>query len=165
VAIQTRLAALGSLSDIGELNGIALRRGDGSEFEEGTFTTTGPDNPWLASKSVVVDEPVGGQVSIVNTNCLLFIGTRGELIEYAARQDFGAIQRYRFDAGTVMKTVHCVVPKGRFRSKFAPLIDVPSKSLADYGGYLGFTLEEQLYNIQSGLVIGVLPIPVEWKRQ
>jgi hypothetical protein len=89
---------------------------------------------------------------------------REELIEYAARQDFHTIETYRFEAETLEKTVNCVVPKGRFKSKFAPVIDVPSNSLADYGGYLGFTLNGQLYYTQSALVIGVLPIPADWQR-
>ena len=157
-ALQTRVAAINSLTDIGELDGIPLRKGNGSEFSSATFTTTGEHNPWFLGKSVVTDGPVGGQVVPVERTCVLFIGIREELLAYAVTQDFAAIREYTFPAGTAEKVVGCVVPKGRFKSSFLSASDFSQVNLSDYGSYIGFTLRGYLHYTQSGFVVGVLPI-------
>jgi hypothetical protein len=157
-ALQSRVAAISSLTDLAELDGIRLRKGNGSEFSSTTFSTTGEHNPWFSGKSVVTDGPVGGQVVPVDKTCLLFIGIREELVAYAAEQDFAPIREYTFPAGTAEKVVACTVPKGRFRSSFSSAIDFSQVKLSDYGSYVGFTLRGHLYYTQSGFVLGVLPL-------
>jgi hypothetical protein len=157
-ALQTRIAALSSLTVIDELDGVPLKKGDGSEFSSATFATTGEHNSWFAGKSVVTDEPVGGQVVPVDKTCLLFIGIREQLLTYVTEQDFSVIRGYAFPAEISAHNVLCVVPRGRFESSFSSKIDLSRLKVSDYGSYFGFEISGILYHTRSGLVIGVLPL-------
>jgi len=163
-SLQTRLAALNALTDITPLDRLPLRKGNGSVYSVETFDTAFRHNPWFAGKSVVSDGPAGGQVFPLDKSHLLLIGMREELVVHAVQQDFQAIQKYSFSAGTVGKWVECVVPAGRFRSEFDQLMQIPDNLRESSPAYVRFRMRGHLHYTQSGLVLGILPIPEVWQR-
>jgi len=164
-SLQTRLAALSALPDIAPLDRVPLRKGNGTDYPETIFDFRGSHNPWFVGKSVVSDGPAGGQVYMVDSEHVMFIGLREELVVCATQQDFSTIEQYSFPAGTIPKTVECVVPAGRFKGEFDPIIQVPDNLRSAGGGYVRFNLRGHLHYTQSGLVIGILPIPESWHRR
>ena len=84
---------------------------------------------------------------------------------YVVRQDFSRIEKYVFPAGTVFKTVQCVVPAGRYKREFEPDMEVPKEAFWRGGSYVGFKLSGHLHYTQSGLVVGVLPVTENWRRR
>lgn len=162
-SLQTRLSALSALNDIGPLDELPLLRGNGESFSGITFGVMRPHNPLFQGKSVVIDGPVGGQISVLDKTHLFFFGMREELVGYVARQRFDEIQKYRFTAASLQKSVECVIPNGRFKKQFVPLMNIPKETRRDSPGYVRFRLQGQLHYTQSGLVFGVLPIPEDWQ--
>jgi hypothetical protein len=162
-SLQTRLAALNALEDISPLDKIALRKGNGEPYAFEGYLTIGEHPPWFSAKSIVTDGPVGGQVFVVDDSHLLFVGIQGDLLRYAAEQDFTAIREYRFDAGNIVKTIVCVVSAGRFERYFAPVMTVPESELHQSGGYVWFSVGGRLTYTRSGIVYGAIPIPADWK--
>lgn len=163
-SLQTRMAALDALPDISPLDRIPLRKGNGQDYPEVTYDAGGEHNPWFAGKSVVSDGPAGGQVYLVDARTVMFIGLREELVVYATQQDFSVIEKYHFPAGTVAKTIECVVPIGRFKQEFQPVIQIPDERSSSGGGYVRFGLKGLLHYTQSGFIVGILPIPEDWQR-
>lgn len=154
-ALRTRLAALEALPDIAPLTGVPLRTGAGLEFFTNTYSWS-DRHPWLQTKSVVADGPVGGQVVALNDRHVLFVGLQPVLLDLAATQDFRRIQDYRLDFGTVRKTLECVVPKARFANQFRDRM--PDVKVAEgRDGYVRFVLHGDLHFCQSGFVWGLLP--------
>ena len=164
-SLQTRLAALDALPDISSLDRIPLKKGNAKDYPETTFDAAREHNPWFAGKSVVSDGAAGGQVYRVDAQTVMFIGLREELVVYATQQDFSVIEKYHFPAGTVAKTVECVVPTGRFKREFQPVIQIPDEGSSSSGGYVRFNLAGSLHYTQSGFIIGVLPVPESWQRR
>ncbi len=160
-SLQTRLAALRTLKDMTPLDRVKLRKGSGTEYSPETFKTAGQHNPWFQGKSVVVDDAVGGQVFAVNSQFVILIAIQEQLVVDATEQDFAAIQAYSYTPGIASRVVQCAVPSGRFDREFGPSIEIPESRS---GGYTWFSLEGNLYYCQSGLVVGVLPVPEEWQR-
>jgi len=158
-SFRTRLVALTALNQIKELDRVPLVNGSGEEFPEEIYTANARHNPLFQARSVVIDGPVGGQVSLVDDNAVFFFGIREELIGLVARQSFSEIAEYSFPPAIIEKTVRCVVPSGRFLRDFKKRI--PEKIVYESGGYAQFRLTGALYYSASGLVVGVLPIPIE----
>jgi len=162
-ALQTRLASLRALKDISPLDGISLRTGGNVEFPLETFDAYRTHNPWFASRSVVADGTAGGNVYAVGESALLFIAIREQLIVHASTQKFETIGDYAFPAATLEKTVQCAVSQSRFERDFSPFMKIPERRGYKSGGYYRFSLDGHVHYCQSGLVVGVLPIPDEWR--
>jgi hypothetical protein len=163
-SLQTRMAALVKLRDITQLDRVQLLRGNGKEYSESTYTSGGR-NPWFASKSVVSDDSVGGQIDLVSEHHFFYMGIREELVVYASRQDFAQIENYRFESESLRKSIDCLVPVGRFESRYAPELDIPEGERRRDAGYISFTISAILHYTRSGLVFGVAEIPEAWKRK
>lgn len=164
-SLRTRLAALSALPGIESLDRVPLKKGNGEAYPETTFDITGQHNPWFVGKSVVIDGPAGGQVYMADASHVVLIGLREQLVVYTTQQDFSAIEEYKFPAGTVPKTIECVVPAGRFKSEFEPVIQIPEDWRPAREGYVRFRMDGHLHYTQSGLVIGILPVPERWQRR
>ena len=164
-ALQTRLASLKAMADIKAVSGVPLRTATNKQFPAETYGFGQSHNPWFISKSVVADGPAGGHVYILNNQTLLFIAIREQLVTYAVTQDFAEIQKYSFKAATLRKTVDCSVSPGRFQKKFSPVMALPPKDIASRESYIRFSLVGDLHYCQSGLIIGVLPIPEDWRKR
>lgn len=164
-SLQTRLASLRVIEDITRLNRVPLLRGNGTEYSVETFEFGMQHNPWFAGKSVVSDGPAGGQVFALDAARLMFIGMREQLLVFATQQDFSLVQEYAFPAATMQKRIECVVPVGRFRRDFEPLLDIPQGVSATSGGYVRFRLGGHLHYTRSGFVLGILPVPEKWQRR
>ena len=111
----------------------------------------------MGNKSRVIDGPVGGIITKMPEGPILFLGVMEELLVLAANQQFAAINEYRRQAGSLDKTVECVVSVGRLRN--FPLPDSVTGSARKVGPYLHFNLTGQLHYSQEGLVFGFLPVP------
>jgi len=162
-ALRTRLSALRVVKDFHALDGVSLRTGSDSEFATETYDQLGKHNPWFASKSVVSNGPAGGHVYAVNGDVVLFLAIREQLVSLAAAQQFRAITEYTFPAATLVKTVHCTVPAARFHRKFSRFMIIPQDQRGAEAGYIRFSLTGHLHYCQSGVVLGVLPIPEAWR--
>jgi len=162
-ALRTRLSALRAVRDFMALDGISLRTGSDSEFASETYDQLGTHNPWFASKSVVSDGPAGGHVYAVNGNVVLFLAIREQLVSLAAAQRFRTITEYMFPAATLVKTVQCAVSAARFRREFSRFMTIPQGQRGVEAGYIRFSLTGHLHYCQSGVVLGVLPIPEAWR--
>lgn len=160
-SLQTRLAALQQLEAIEDLNGVPLRNAKGADYESYIGWGSERRHAWFASKSVVTDGPAGGAVFVGNPRHLLLIAIREELVLMAARQDFGTLGSYSFPAATIEKVVDCIVSRGQFDRSFARVMALP-RDISRSGQYIRFRLSGNLHYTQSGLVLGVLPIPEEW---
>lgn len=157
-SLWTRLASLESLSDVSQFAGGPLRNGARKEFSQETFSSSGGRNQWFASKSVVVDEPVGGAVFVVSKDALFYMAIQEELVVLAASQDFDRIARYSFPAKVAWKSVECVVPIARFQREFQKILGSRAPQGRRVGGHVRLILQGQIFYCQSGVVFGVLPI-------
>lgn len=158
VALQTRLAALRALSNIDELDGITLRKGDGMEFIVGSRQPGKPYDPWIALKSRVIESRVGGRVFRLDSNTLFFLGIQEELLHFALRQAFDSISSYRSKSFVSMQRVWCTVSAGYFKHA----LDVVTRHVVrviESDGYMHFELQGVLYYSSGGIVFGVLPLP------
>lgn len=164
-SLQTRLSALMKLPDIMPLNGVPLLKGSGQEYDYEPYRRYyDGHSSWFASKTVVSDGPVGGQLDLVRPDLMFFIGIQEELIEYVARQDFDQIESYEFKSGTLEKLLDCSIPLGRFDREFRPYLNVPAGSARRNRGYVRFQVPANLHYTQSGLVFGTAEVPKQWKR-
>lgn len=157
-SLWTRLASLEAMSDVSQFAGIPLRNGSRKEFSRETFSSGGGHNQWFASKSVVIDEPVGGSVYTVSQDFLFFIAIQEELVVLAAAQDFAGVATYSFSAKVAWKSVECVVPYARFQREFQKTMGSRSPQVRRVGGHARFIIEGHVFFCQSGLVFGVLPV-------
>lgn len=162
--LQTRLSALLALPDILPLDGVPLLRGSGETYYYEPYSTFSGHNLWFASKTVVSDGPVGGQIDLVSPDLLFFIGIREELVDLAVRQDFDDIAAYSFPSATLEKTLQCTISRGRFQTQFAPYLNIPNYDFQRERGYVRFSLPAILYYTSSGLVFGTVNVPEEWKK-
>lgn len=154
-SLQTRLAALNAVDEIGVLNGVPLLRGNGERYDASTYLMTRKHNPWFNTRSVVSDGPAGGNVYLVAPNTLIFIGIREELIALATQQNFSEIADYGFQGGIVDKVVQCVIPVGRFKIEFAKRSELSHLEIRQYSGYVMFQAEFRLLYSRGGLVYGI----------
>jgi len=156
-ALRNRVNALKSLGNINELDGVALVKGNGEDFDKRSLTGFGERNPWFWNKSYVTDGPAGGQVIALDDSALLFIGIQEELLLLAINQSFDSISEFKFPTGTVHKTVRCVVPSGRFNREFEHILTDRLKINRE-DSYVSFDLSGNLHYSSGGLVFGILPI-------
>jgi len=157
IALQNRVKALKSIGNIGELDKAFLVKGDGEEFDSRSLNGFGERNPWFWNKSYVIDGPAGGQVLLLSDSSVLFIGILEELLLLAMGQSFSRVSEFRYTAGSVKKTVRCVVPVGRFQREFSSALDGRIR-VNQQGGYTSFDLGGNLHYSSGGLVFGILPI-------
>lgn len=162
-SLRTRLLTLNALQNISALDGQPLLNGSGEPYSTATVESTDHFNPWFSSKSTVRNGRVGGRVYLVNRETLLFIGIQEDLVVFAAQQDFAQLRTYSFSSGTVEQVVDCVVSRVRFKSDFSPVLG--DHDIRSSGGYVYFSLTGHIHFTQSGLVIGVLPIPSSSERK
>lgn len=162
--LHTRLASLYALKDVAPLNRIPLMASSGKPLDEADIGSPSQRQRWLAGKSTVVGDTVGGQVVNIDHTRMLFIGVRTELISIAVQQDHDRVSTYKFHAGSASKTVECVFPKARFKRDLA-FLDIPPAAFNASSTYIWFRLYGHLHYCESGLVFGVLPIPAEWAQQ
>jgi hypothetical protein len=163
-ALHSRLAALDVLPEMTFLNRVPLMSGRREPFSMWPTRSGGLHAAFFASKSVVSDGPAGGQVFVADEHNLFFVGMRQDLLQYVAAQDFAAIHDYAFPATSLEKTVRCRVPVGRFRREFFWQFAFPESIAKSRQAYVEFSLSGHLHYCQSGLVIGVLPVPEDWRR-
>jgi len=158
-SLATRRLDLLSLKDPFELSGVPLVRGNGEPFEISPFDPRLRQHSFFKNMSHVTDGPAGGVVTQMPSGNMLFLGIREQLIELIVRQDFEKILSYEFPAGTVFKSVQCVISKGRMRRMSLPPALQTDEESRDV--YARFILEGSLQYSRGGLVFGVLPIPWE----
>jgi|GEM_PF-1775137 len=164
-SLQTRLASLSALADISPLDDVPLKKANGEEFPLTAFSNADDLNPWFLGKSVASDGSAGGIISVLDPRVLMLIAMREPLIGHVAQQDFSIIENYSFTAQTLVTSVNCVVPTGRFKREFSEVMQIPANESYETGGYVYFRLEGHLHYTQSGLVVGILPIPENWRRR
>lgn len=155
-ALATRIADLAALSDPFELDGVPLIRGSGEPF----ITDSGLASWSFWLNKSAVGEGSGGVVVQLTKDALMFLGIRRELLALAIDQAFPAILKYEYEAKTSADgLVKCVFSDSRFKS-----LQLPS-SLAAFrnrqAGYSSFVLPGSVHYSHSGLVIAVLPLPVD----
>jgi hypothetical protein len=157
-ALQTRLSAINAVEDVSALDGIPLIKGNGEPFPFKDFLRSS-HTPLLGGRSMVLGGQSVGDVAVVAKDVLLFVGIDEGLIPMVAGQTFGEIEEYRFESQMMPETVQCVVSKGRFDKTFKKFITLPGKKPSVSGGYVYFNIDGYLIHSESGLVVGVLPIP------
>lgn len=159
-SLQTRVVDLKKIDNIEILDGVPLWEPKESQFSDEPFyiNTHGIEkgyNYLLASKSLVIDSPVGGQVFQIDRKHLFFIGIQSILYNYAIQQSFETIDNYKFEVSSKYRNVICTVPLKRFKSEFALSDHIDIKQS---GKYIQFKLKGQLYFSSGGLVFGILPL-------
>ncbi len=154
-SMATRVAALESLDNPFQLDGVPLRKGNNELFEIVPFHF-GRHSAWFANKSRVTDGPAGGVVVQLSDNLVIFLGLREELLVLASEQEFKRILEHKAEAASMTKEVECVVSKGRFREFTLP--GEILESVRESPGYVHFHLEGQLYYTSGGIVFGLLPL-------
>lgn len=160
-ALQTRMAALSAMPDVTQLSGIPLIGGAGEPFADSW--ASGPPHPWFAFRSTTQSGRRGGQVYYAGERRLLFLGLDMKLLGIAAGQDFEQLLNYSLAPISVDSYVNCVVPLGRFSLEFAQQFEIPRGAATTSGGYVRFKAHGRVLLSKSGLVLGGLSVPEEWK--
>jgi hypothetical protein len=156
-ALSTRSAAVESILNPFELDGVPLGRPDGKPFTIEYADGRGYGHVvFFNSRSRISDGPAGGVVFPLNNDQFLFFGFQTRLLELSAAQEFREILEYTAEVGSAIKQVFCVVPAGEFYRFGIDEARLPRFSRG--GGYVRFELSGRLSYTKEGLVFGVLPI-------
>jgi hypothetical protein len=154
-ALATRLAALETIENPFELDRVQLKKGNGENFDFVPTSLYGHHSSWMANKSKVSDGPAGGIIFQLSKDTLFFLGIRERILTLSAEQRFKDILEYKEVAGTLVKTIECVVSKGRYKRFYFP--DEIDLSAEERGGYYRFKMKGQMHYSPEGLVFGILP--------
>lgn len=156
-ALSTRLASLEELEDPFQLDGIALRKGNGGLFDYGAegFSVRG-HSPFFANKSRVTDGPAGGVTLQLPDGNLFFLGIREDVLELAASQQLGALLEFKTPRTSTFKQVDCLFSEGRMRSLPAP--QLVRERAQRQRGYYSIRVRGMIHYADSGILFGVLPI-------
>jgi hypothetical protein len=158
VALSTRLADMEAMRDPFELDGVPLPRGDGEPLDLSPYNP-GEYSRFFSNKSNITEGPAGGVIVQISGRALFLIGIREDLPMMAAQQDFDRVLEYRALAGSIEKTVECVLSESRARTMSLPssVLERARRS----AGNLFFRLDGLIHYSPAGLVFGLLPLPVE----
>lgn len=154
-ALATRLSALEILENPFALDRLQLKKGNGDNFDYETYDQFGAHSAWMANRSKVTDGPAGGAIFKLSKDALFFLGIREKLLTLSAEQKFEDILEYKEVAGTLAKTIGCVVSKGRYKRLYLP--DRIASDAEERGGYYHFNMKGQIHYSPDGIVFGVLP--------
>ena len=157
VALSTRFADMEALNDPFELNGVALRRGNGERFDFTTPQGFEEHSSFLATKSRITDGPAGGVVVQISDEQLFLLGIREDLVVLASEQNFDRLLTYQAAATSIEKTINCVISDSRLQGFRLPswLLEKAWRR----AGYVSFQLTGLIHYSPAGLVFGALQLP------
>lgn len=153
IALRGRLEALKQLRRVEELDGLSLVTGTGEHIDVSPYVLGQVHSRFFTTKSVVSDGPTGGIICPLDDG-VFFLGIMEDLLRLAINQNFEVIREYRRESGTVLKTVKCIISKGR-KPEFG---DLPIEWDTGDQSYLRFDAKGKLHYTTGGLVFGWLTV-------
>jgi len=153
-ALNTRMAALETLADPRQLDGVPLVKGSGEPFSFWEYERDWHHSTFMASRSHVEDGPVGGTIVALGGAAMFFYGFQERLLTLAAEQRFDEVESYDFGSASVVKVVRCVVG-----ARDAERLDLPDElrpKSPTRSGRVEFDAAGTLLYSRGGVVFGIV---------
>ena len=153
-ALNTRMAALETLADPRELDGVPLVKASGEPFSFSEYGRDWRHSTFMTNRSHVEDGPVGGTIVGLSGAAMFFYGFQERLLTLAAEQRFDEVESYDFGSTSATKLVRCLVG-----ARDAGRLDLPDElrpKSPTRSGRLEFDAMGTLLYGRGGIVFGIV---------